>query len=125
MPLINSEVNLILTWSSNCVIANSIGAGSFARTHTKFYVPLATLSNQDNTRLYQHLKSGFKRIINWSKYQSNPKSYAQNRYLNQLVNPGFQGVNRVVVLSFENEDDRSSLSGYYLPKVETKNYCHD
>ena len=125
MPLINSEVNLILTWSSNCVIANSIGTGRFARTTTKLYVPLVTLSNQGNTRLYQHLKSGFKRIINWYKYQSNPKSYPKNRYLNQLVNPGFQGVNRLFVISFENEDDRRSLSGYYLPKVETKNYCHD
>ena len=44
MPLINSEVNLILTWSSTCVINNSTGAGRFAITDTKFFVPVVTLS---------------------------------------------------------------------------------
>ena len=43
MALINCEVNLILTWSSTCVITNSTGAGRFTITHTKFYVPLVTL----------------------------------------------------------------------------------
>ena len=46
------------------------------------------------------------------------KTYAQNRYLNHLVDPSFQGVNRLFVLSFENEDDRTSHSTYYHPKVE-------
>ena len=66
------------------------------------------------------LKSGFRRTINWNKYQSDLKAYAQNRYLNHLVNPNFQGVNRLFVLSFENDDDRISHSNYYLPKVEIK-----
>ena len=78
------------------------------------------LSTQYNRKLFQQLKSGFKRTINWNKYQSNPKTYAQNRYLNHLVDPRFQGVNRLFVLSFENEDDRRSHSNYYLPKVEIK-----
>ena len=56
---------------------------------------------------FSNLESGFKRTINWNKYQSDPKTYAQNRYLNHLVNPSFQGVNRLFVLSFENEDDRT------------------
>ena len=78
MPLINCEVNLILTWSSTCVITNSTGAGRFAITDTKLYVPVVTLSTQDNAKLLQQLKSGFKRIINWNKYQSDPKAYAKN-----------------------------------------------
>ena len=61
-------------------------------------------------------------MINWNKYQLDPKTYAQNRYLNHLVNPSFQGVNRLFVLSFENENDRTSHSTYYLPKVEIKDY---
>ena len=122
MPLINCEVNLILTWSKDCVITNSEGEGKFAITETKLYVPVVTLSTQDNAKLLQQLKSGFKRTINWNKYQSDPKTYAQNRYLNHLVNPSFQGVNRLFVLSFENEDDRTSHSTYYLPKVEIKDY---
>ena len=120
MPLINCEVNLILTWSSTCVITNSTGAGRFAITDTKLYIPVVTLSTQDNTKLLQQLKSGFKRTINRKKYQSDQKRYPQDRYLNHLVDPSFQGVNRLFVLSFENEDDRKSHSEYYLPKVEIR-----
>ena len=63
-----------------------------------------------------------RRTINWNKYQSNPKTYAQNSYLNYLVDPSFQEVNRFFVLSFENENDKTSHSTYYLPKVEIKDY---
>ena len=122
MPLINCEVSLFLTWSSTCVITNSTGEGRFTITDTKLYVPVVTLSTQDNAKLLQQLKSGFRRTINWNKYQSDPKSYAQNRYLNHLVNPIFQGVNRLFVLSFENEAVRTSHSNYYLPKVKMKDY---
>ena len=122
MPLINCEVNLILTWSKDCVITNSEGEAKFAITETKLYVPVVTLSTQDNAKLLQQLKSGFKRTINWNKYQSSIKTYAQNRYLNHLVDPGFKGVNRFLVLSLENEKDRTLHSTYYLPKVEIKYY---
>ena len=122
MPLINCEVNLILTWTKDCVITNSTGDGNFAITETKLYVPVVTLSTQDNAKLLQQLKSGFKRTISWNKYESNTKTYAQNRYLNHLNNPSFQVVNRLFVLSFENENGRTSHSTYYLPNVEIKDY---
>ena len=122
MPLISSEVNLILTWSKNCVIFSETGETKFAITERKLYVPFVTLSSQDNEKLLQQLKSGFKRTINWNKYKSSVKTFAQNRYLNHLINPTFQGVNRLFVLSFENENDRTSHSTYYLPKVEIKDY---
>ena len=122
MPLINCEVNLILTWSKDCVITDSTCAGKFKITETKLYVPVVALSTQDNVKLFQQLKSGFKRTINWNKYGSSPKTYAQNRYLNHLINPSFQGINRLFVLSLENENDRTSHSSYYLPKVEIKDY---
>ena len=64
MPLINCKVNLILTWSSTCVITASNGAGTFAITDTKLYVPVVTLSTKENTKLLQQIKSGFKRVIN-------------------------------------------------------------
>ena len=89
MPLINCEVNLILTWPSTCVITNSTGAGRFTITDIKLYVPVVTLSTQDNVKLLQQLKSGFKRTIYWNKYQSDPKTYAQKQYLNHLVDPSF------------------------------------
>ena len=122
IPLINCEVNLELTWPRDCVNTNSTGKGKFAITETKLYVPVVTLSTQDNTKLLQQLKSGFKRTINWNKYESSVKTFAQNRYLNYLINTSFQGVNRLFVLSFKNENDRTSHSTYYLPKVEIKDY---
>ena len=122
MALINCEVKLFLTWSKDCVITNSTGKGKFAITETKLDVPVATLSTRDNAKLLQQLKSGFERKIDCSQYESSVKTFAQNRYLNHLINPSFQGVNRLFVLSFEDENDRLSHSHYYLPKVEIKDY---
>ena len=125
MPLINCEVNLILTWSSTCVLISTKIDGqnaTFAITDTKPYVPVVTLSTQENIKFLQQLKSGFKRVINWNKYLSKPELLAQNPNLNHLVEPSFQGVNRLFVLAFENDDDRTSFDEYYLPTVEIKDY---
>ena len=68
MPLINCESNLILTWSGKCVIASAKPENQetiFSITDTKLYVPVVTLSIDDNAKLLQQLKSGFKRTINW------------------------------------------------------------
>ena len=111
MPLINCEVNLIFTWSSTCVfIATEVQNenATLAITDTKLYVPVVTLSTEDNTKFFQQLKSGFKRVINWNKYLSKPELLAQNPNINHLVEPSFQGVNRPFVLAFENDDDRTS-----------------
>ena len=92
MPLINREVNLILTWSSTCVlIATSIQnqAARFTITDTKLYVPVVTLSTQENTKFLQQLKPGFKKVINWNKYLSKPDLLAQNPILIHLVEPSF------------------------------------
>ena len=79
MPLINCEDNLILTCSSTCVITNSTGAGKFDITDRKLYVPVVTLSTQDNSKLLQQLKSGFKRVISWNKYLSKPELLRRNQ----------------------------------------------
>ena len=79
MPLINCEVNRILTWSSTCfLIATNIlnQNATFAITNTNLYVPVVTLSTQENTKFLQQLKSGFKRVINWNKYLSKPELLA-------------------------------------------------
>ena len=69
-PLINCEVNLILTWSSTCVITNSAGSETFKITDKKLHFPAVTLSTQDNSKLLQQLKSGLniKFWLNWNKY---------------------------------------------------------
>ena len=75
MYLFNCEVNLIITWSANYVIVyNDVAneGATFAKTATKLYVPLVTSSTQDNAKLLQQLKSGFKKIINWNKYMPKP-----------------------------------------------------
>ena len=122
MPLITCEVNLILTWLSDCVITDSNGAGTFEISDTKLYVPVVTLSTEENAKLLQQLKSGSKRVINWNKYLSEPELIRRNPNLNHLVEPSLQGISRLFVLAFEGDTQRISHSGYYLPNVEIKNY---
>ena len=111
MSLINCEVELILSWSKNCVIiytdvANQVP--TFTITETNLYVPIVTLSTQDNAKLLPQLKSGFKRTISWNKYLAKPELLAQNANLNHLIEPSFQGVNRLFVLAFEDDAQRIS-----------------
>ena len=108
-----------MEWQSNWVTFSATGETKLKITDTKLYVPVVTLSNQDNTKLLQQLKSSLKRTINWNKYQLNPKTHSQNRHLTHLVDPSFQGVNRLFVLSFENEDDGTSHSTYVM--IDGKN----
>ena len=106
MPLINCEINLLLTWSASCVIVSTDVANqnaTFAITDTKLYDPVVTLSQQDNAKLLEQLQSCFKRVINWNKYLSKPELLAPNPNLNNLVEPSFQGVSRLFVLAFEND----------------------
>ena len=125
MPLINSEVDLTLTCTADCVIiytgvANQIP--TFAITETNLYVTIVTLSTQDNTKLLMQFKSGFKRAIDWNKYLSKPESVRRNPNLNHLVEPSFQGVNRLFILTFEIDAQRTRNKIYYLPNVEIKDY---
>ena len=125
MPLINCEVELILTWSAGCVIIYTDVADqvpTFTITETNLYVPVVTLSTQDNAKLLPQLKSGFKRTISWNKYLAKPELLAQNANLNHLIEPSFQGVNRLFVLAFENDAQRTSNKRYYIPNVEVKYY---
>ena len=88
MPLINCEVNLILTWSSTCApaaVGDANHAVTFEITDTKLYVPIVTLSTQGYTKFLQQLKSGFKRVISWNKYLSKPELLVQNPNLNHLI----------------------------------------
>ena len=110
MPLINCEIELILDWSANCVIISTNNANqvpTFTITETNLYVPVVTLSAQDNSKLLLQLKNGFKRTITWNKYLIKPELLAQNANLNHLLEPSFQGINRLFVLAFENDNQRT------------------
>ena len=93
----------------------------FAITDTKFYVPIVTLSTQDNVKLLQQLKSCFKRSINWNGYQSKVSIETQNQYSDLGVDPNFQVVIRLFVLSFEKNAYRTSYTRYFFPIVEINN----
>ena len=76
MPLINCEIELILTWSRNCVIISTDinnQTPTFTIAEINLYVPIVTLSTQDNAKLLPQLKSGFKRTISWNKYLAKPE----------------------------------------------------
>ena len=137
IPLINGEVELILTWSKNCVLADiavnadadsAIVAPSgaiFQITDTTFYVWVVTLSKENDTELLEQLKSGFKKTIKWNKYRSQMTIQPQSNNLNHLIDPTFTNVNRLFVLSFTRNnagDNRDSLSGYYVSNVEIKDF---
>ena len=140
MPLINCGINLILTWTENCVITskatrdadpdsdpavtaidNPINA-TFKITDTKLCVPVVTLSTEDDNNFLEQLKSRFKRTIKWNKYRSEMTNQTKTNNLNYLIDPTFIKVNRLFVLSFENEEDRASFSKYYTVKNKEEAY---
>ena len=133
IPLISCEVSLELKWDKNCVITRleqrDIGGGDNAPTGAtlaindcKLYVPVVTLSKDDEIKLLTNLKSGFKREIIWNKYRSQMTTEAINNNLNILIGPTFTNVNRLFVLAYQTADDRQSYSQFYLPKVMAKDY---
>ena len=97
----------------------------FEITDTKLYVPVVTLSKENDIKLLEQLKSGFKRTIKWNKYRSQMTIQPQNNNLNYLIDPIFTNVNRLFVLSFprnNNTDSRYSFSNYYVPKVKVNDF---
>ena len=143
IPLINCEVELILFWFKNCVLINKSARDAdydadlsvrktdnpenaiFQVTDTKLYVPVITLSKENDIKLLEQLKSGFKRTIKWNKYRSQMTIQPQNNNLNYLIDPTFTNVDRLFVLSFprnNNADSRYFFSNYYVPKVTMNDF---
>ena len=142
IPLINCEVSLTLTWSENCVLTskayreaadatgtttavpeiNNPANATCKITDTKLYVPVVTLSAENDNKLLEQLKTRFKRTIKWNKYRSEMSNQTKNSNLIYLIDPTFTNVNRLFVLSCENETDRTSFSKHYVPKVEVKDF---
>ena len=133
IPLINFEIELILTWSKNCILADMTAANNapteleFQITDTKLYVPAVTLSKENEKKLLEQLKSVFKGTVKWNKYKSQMTIRSQNNNLNYLIDPIFTNVNRLFVLSFERieennviMDHRDSFSHHYISNIEIK-----
>lgn len=125
MSLIICEIKLMLPLFANCVIsfnALSAEATTFAITDARLYVPVVTLSNQDNEKLLQQLKLDFKRTIKWNKYLAKKSTERKKKCLDCLIDVSCQRVIRLFVLLLKNETNREAHIGYYLAKVEKKYY---
>ena len=142
IPLISCEVSLTLTWSKKCVLTDIIthaavsaqenipeipaiaapANATFAIINCNLRVPLVTLSAENDNKLSEQLKTGFKRTIKWNKYRSEMSNQTENNNLNYLIDPTFTNVNRLFVLSYENENNNTSFSKYYVSKVERKDF---
>ena len=106
-----------------CVIVSTAApnqGATFAITDTNLYVPFVTLSTQDNVKLIDQLKSDFKRTINWNKYQSKASIQTQTQYSDFLIDPSFQEVNRLFLLSFEDNVHQTSYNRHFFPTAEIK-----
>ena len=138
IPLVSYEVFLELKWNKKCVITslerrqvdagppvvrdNAPAGATLSITDCKLYVPVVTLSKDDEMKLLTNLKSGFKREIIWNKYRSQMTTEAINNNLNILIDPIFTNVNRLFVLASQTVDDRQSFCQFYLPNVMEKDY---
>ena len=132
-----------MTWFKNCVLIGKSTREAnydadpngyemdnpenamFEITDVKLFVPVVTLSKEDDIKLLEQLKAGFKRTIKWNKYRSQMFIQPQNNNLNYLIDPTFTSVNRLFVLSFprnNNTDSRYSFSNYYVPKVKVNDF---
>ena len=122
MPLISCEVSLELKWDKKCIITsqqigvNLDGGNTAAPTNAtltikdcKLYVPVVTLSKNDEIELLTNLKSGFKRKVIWNKYRSQMSTGAANDNLNILIDPAFTNVNRLIVLAYQAAANGQSL----------------
>ena len=101
---------------------NAPTGATLAINDCKLYVPAVTLSKDDEIKLSTNLKSVFKRETIWNKYRSQMTTEAVNNNLNILIDPTFTNVNGLLVLAYQNADDRQSFSQFYLPNVMVKDY---
>ena len=127
MPLINCKVKLNLTWKKECILSTDAGNGVFIINDTKMYVPVVTLSKEDNKDFIEQQNKGFQRSIYWSEYKT--KEINENadanvfNYIN--LDPSFQGVNRLFVMAYNRANGQPTRNGqqkYYLPRIDLEKY---
>ena len=128
MPLINCKVELSLSWDPNCVLSSLVGDLTFTITDTKLYVPVVTLSIEDNAKLLKLLSEGFKRSAYWNKCKIIPnKTYDENDYIREFLDASYQEVKRLFVLAYRDSGDDNRVTAnsyrkYFLPRVKNENY---
>ena len=127
MPLINCKIKLNLTWKKKCVLSTDAGDAVFIINDTKMYVPVVTLSKEDNKDFIEQQNKGFQQSIYWNEYKT--KEINENadanvfKYIN--LDPSFQGVNRLFVMAYNRVDGQPTRNGqrkYYLPRISLNKY---
>ena len=122
--MINCEIELDLSWTKDCVLIeqnNNITGVHSVITSTTPYVPVVTLSINDNIKFLENIKQGFKRTVSWNKYRSEIVTQPKNNNLDYLIDPTFRNINRLFVLLLKNGNNdptRDSFEKYYMPPVE-------
>ena len=136
MPLINCKIKLNLTWKKECVLsadaddaANPGNNVVFIINDTKLYVPVVTLSKEDNKDFIGQQNKGFQRSTYWNEYKTKEKNEDADtdgnavKYIN--LDPSFQGANRLFLMVSSRADDqpnRNDRRKYYLPRIDLKKY---
>ena len=127
MPLINCKIKLNLTWKKECVLSTDADNAVFIINDTKMYVPVVTLSKEDNKDFIEQQNKGFQRSIYWNEYKT--KEVNENadanvfKYIN--LDPSFQGVNRLFVAAYNRVDgqpNRDNQRKFYLPRIDLNKY---
>ena len=130
MLLINCKINLNLTWKKECVLSTDAANAVFNINDTKLYVPIVTLSKEDNKDFIEQQNKGFQRSIYWNEYKTKEKDEnadANNantvRYIN--LDPSFQDVNRLFLMAYNRAAGKATRDGqqkYYLPRIDLNKY---
>ena len=127
MPLINCKIKLNLTWKKECVLSNQAGNAVFIINDTKMYVPVVTLSKEDNKDFIEQQNKGFQRSIYWNEYKTKELNSDVDANVFKYINldPSFQGVNRLFVMAYNRVDGQPTRNGqqkYYLPRINLNKY---
>ena len=131
IPLINCKIKLNLKWKKERVLSTADDEAVFIINDTKIYVLVVTLSKEDNKDFIEQQNKGFQRSIYWNKYKTKgeTKNANANNFEDISLDPSFQGVNRLFVMAYnqldaanDNQFNRNSKPGYYLPRNDLNKY---
>ena len=121
------QINLNLTWKKECALSTDAGGAIFIINDTKLYVPVVTLSKEDNKDLIEQQNKGFQRSIYWNEYKTKEINEDADANVFNYINldPSFQYVNRLFVMAHNRVDGqptRDNRQKYYLPRISLNKY---
>ena len=125
MPLINCKIKLNLTWKKECVLSTGDDNAGSIINDTKLFVPVVTLSKEDNKSFIEQQNKGFPRSIYWNKYKTKEINEDADANVFKYINldPSFQGVNRLFVMAYNRANGQPTRNGqYYLPRIDLEKH---